>query len=157
MLAVKAIFSISFANISFFSFSSAEAWLSDERMIIGTDNGRVLLFDGPDQKAELFLYPEERKVSPPPAAARVECLGAHVRGFVVGDTRGQLHVYERGDEREAYRSTRRELVPADAPQQQQVCLPNPKMALIPLSRFVCLTYIMRVSIFSYGRSSRRCA
>ena len=90
-------------------------------MVIGTDTGRVLLFDGPDQKAEVLLFPEERKVVPPPPAARVECLGAYTRGFVVGDSRGVLHVFERGDDREFYRLQRRETVPAEPFQPQQVC------------------------------------
>lgn len=97
-----------------------QAWLSDERMVIGTENGRVLLFDGNDQKAELFLYPEERKGQPAPTPARVECFGAYARGFVVGDSRGTVHVFERADERELYRAVRKESLPQTLPNAQQL-------------------------------------
>jgi hypothetical protein len=90
-------------------------------MVIGTDNGRVLLFDGADQKAELFLYPDERRQPTPPTPARVECFGAFARGFVCGDSRGCLHVFERADDRELYRAQRHEALPSDLPQVQQVC------------------------------------
>lgn len=103
-----------------------QAWLSDERLVIGTDNGRVLLFDGNDQKAELHLYPEERKAAAtasstttPQPPARVECFGVYSRGFVVGDSRGTVHVFERADEREFYRSIRRESLPSDLPALKQ--------------------------------------
>lgn len=82
----------------------------------------MLLFDGNDQKAELLLFPEERKASPAPPPARVESFGVYSRGFVVGDSRGTVHVFERADEREFYRSVHREALPNDLPGVQQcVC------------------------------------
>jgi hypothetical protein len=99
-----------------------QAWLSDERMVIGTENGRVLLFDGADQKAEVHLYPDERRAEKPPPPPRVECFAAHTRGFVCGDSRGTLHIFERADDNQLYRAQRRESVPNDIPQVQQVCV-----------------------------------
>ncbi len=72
------------------------AWL-DDRVLVGTDSGELLLFDNGDFHGVLPSSPANGK--------SIDSIAAYSKGFVCGCDEGVLHVFER-DEKEAYKRSK---------------------------------------------------
>eukprot|EP00744_Colponema_vietnamica_P001225 GILI01002055.1.p1 GENE.GILI01002055.1~~GILI01002055.1.p1 ORF type:complete len:1251 (-),score=376.19 GILI01002055.1:222-3974(-) len=75
----------------------AHTWLSDDRLIVSTDTGDLLLFDnGGEFRMVLSSSPSNGKA--------IESLVSFSKGFICGCDDGVLHLYERSDDpREVYK------------------------------------------------------
>eukprot|EP00698_Gefionella_okellyi_P006107 TRINITY_DN15567_c0_g1_i1.p1 TRINITY_DN15567_c0_g1~~TRINITY_DN15567_c0_g1_i1.p1 ORF type:complete len:1180 (-),score=311.31 TRINITY_DN15567_c0_g1_i1:65-3577(-) len=74
-------------------------WLSDERLIVGTDNGDLLLFENNEFKMALPQSPADGN--------SIESFAGYSRGFVCAGDNGIVHLFEKTDDaREAYRRTK---------------------------------------------------
>jgi WD40 repeat protein len=83
-----------------------QAWLSESRIIVGTDNSKVLLFEGGELKAEFNVFEKADDL-------RVECVSAHSTGFVCGGAMGSLHRFEEVEGKELYKKVGEEQTPND--------------------------------------------
>jgi len=83
-----------------------QAWLSESRIIVGTDNSKVLLFEGGELKAEFKVFDKADDL-------RVECVAAHSTGFVCGGAMGSLHRFEEVEDKELYKKVGEEETPND--------------------------------------------
>ena len=101
-----------------------QAWASEERVVVGDDDGKIFLFESGDVKAEISIFPKkttsgrtsmasaaDQPVSMTPAP--VHCIASSSKGFVCSAGRGVVHLFERVDEKEKeyYRKIREVHVP----------------------------------------------
>jgi WD40 repeat protein len=74
-------------------------WLSDERVVVATDTGDLLLFDNFEFKAVL--------ANPTEGDESIDCMVRWSKGFLCGGANGTLRVYEQSeDAREHYKSSK---------------------------------------------------
>jgi len=98
------------------------SWLSEERLLVGTDQGRMLLFEGGEYKNDFHVGAPltaessggERSVtagqSDHSATTRsftpVLCIAKYSKGFLCSAGNGIVYMYEKTDEREFYKKAR---------------------------------------------------
>jgi len=70
------------------------AWLTNERVIVGTDNGNLLLFESFDFKTVLIHSPDN--------GSRITKIVPYKKGFVCGCDGGMLLMYEKSEEKMEY-------------------------------------------------------
>jgi cilia- and flagella-associated protein 57 len=73
--------------------------VGEERLVVGTDTGDLLLFDMGECRAVL---PQ----SPGASGGSVDVLVAYGRGFVCGGSSGIVHVFEKTDDKDYYKRVR---------------------------------------------------
>lgn len=83
-----------------------QAWLSESRIIVGTDASKVVLFEGGELKAEFKVFDKADDM-------RVECVSAHSAGFVCGGAQGSLHRFDAVEDKELYKKVGSEKTPND--------------------------------------------
>lgn len=84
----------------------AHLWLPPEdRMIVSTDNGDLLLIENCEFKYPLPLSPSD--------GLSIDALVAHSKGFVCGGDMGLVTIFERSEDKELYRKMRTLKVEAD--------------------------------------------
>merc|ERR1711871_1315855 len=66
------------------------AWISDERVIVSTDMGELILIEGGEFRASLSCSPLNGKP--------IHCVVPHSKGFVTGGGDGFVRYFERADE-----------------------------------------------------------
>jgi WD40 repeat protein len=77
---------------------TAQAWTSDDRLIVGTDHGDILVVEGAELKSNLGKAQTELSC--------VESLCVYSKGFVVGSDEGVITLFEKTDDRDLYKRTR---------------------------------------------------
>jgi hypothetical protein len=77
---------------------TAQAWTSDDRLIVGTDHGDILIVEGSELKSNLGKAQTELSC--------VESLCVYSKGFVVGSDEGVITLFEKTDDRDLYKRTR---------------------------------------------------
>jgi WD40 repeat protein len=77
---------------------TAQAWTSDDRLIVGTDHGDILVIEGCELKSTLNKSQSE--------VSSVESLCVFAKGFIVGSDEGVITLFEKTDDRELYKRTR---------------------------------------------------
>ena len=85
-----------------------QAWLSATQIVVGTDQNKVLLFDGAELKGE-FIIMGDAQID----GFRIECVAALSNGFACAGAQGALYMFEAVDEKELFKKTREEKTPAD--------------------------------------------
>eukprot|EP01028_Stygiella_incarcerata_P004742 TRINITY_DN2061_c0_g1_i1.p1 TRINITY_DN2061_c0_g1~~TRINITY_DN2061_c0_g1_i1.p1 ORF type:complete len:1197 (+),score=341.87 TRINITY_DN2061_c0_g1_i1:223-3813(+) len=73
---------------------SSHAWLPEDRMVVGTDTGELLIVEGFEYKATL---PQS-----PLSAVAISSLLPCQKGFLAGGNNGTTYLFERTDSREMY-------------------------------------------------------
>ena len=71
----------------------SHAWLSDDRCIVGTDGGEILLIENYEFRTVVYPCGNENEDMVP-----VFCLTATGRGFCMGTTHGEIRVFEKSEE-----------------------------------------------------------
>ncbi|EDO36068.1 predicted protein [Nematostella vectensis] len=131
------LFRYSEGNLKQFAFQKMEpqnflchAWVSDERIITGTDTGRLLLFESGELKNEFSVFGggpsapgTARQLStaaigadPSPtqtAYPQVTCIAAFSKGFICSGGAGTVHLFEKAEEKDAYKKSREIRIPTD--------------------------------------------
>lgn len=125
-------------NLKPFNFPKVEpqdftcfTWISEERLLVGTDQGKVLLIESSETKAEFnpltSAFQESRmKDSVQKDIVRhisreefkdqvmeVTAIVAYSKGFACACGVGTVHLFERSEDRDFYRKTREVLIPPD--------------------------------------------
>jgi hypothetical protein len=73
----------------------SHAWLSDERLVVGTDTGGLLVIEGSELKAVLSI-----NAAPPSEGDKpngVACISVYSKGFAIGGDDGTLSLFEPTD------------------------------------------------------------
>ncbi|KAL2097767.1 hypothetical protein ACEWY4_006974 [Coilia grayii] len=104
----------------------SHAWMSEERVIAGTDTGRLLVFESGDLRWEMNVTSKSshevdsshRSASVeqpvlPPSMPRVTAITAYSKGFVCAAGPGTVFLFEKTEEKDSYRKTREIKIPPD--------------------------------------------
>ncbi|KAL5016238.1 hypothetical protein ScPMuIL_005827 [Solemya velum] len=119
-------FRYSEGNLKTFNFQKMEpqnylchAWVSEERVIVGTDTGRLLLFEAGELKNEFHISPkEERKtgeddISHTPINPSITAVVAYSKGFACACGPGTVHLFEKTDDKDFFKKAREIKIPPD--------------------------------------------
>ncbi|XP_071953863.1 cilia- and flagella-associated protein 57-like isoform X2 [Antedon mediterranea] len=125
------LFRYSEGNLRQFAFQKLEpqnylsqAWVSDERVIVGTDNGKLFLFESGELRNEFSIVTKEKEMErvgsiaegdlvpsgPPPVTAIV----AYSKGFACSGGIGTVHLFEKTEDKDNYKKGREIKIPQDA-------------------------------------------
>ncbi|XP_006813560.1 cilia- and flagella-associated protein 57-like [Saccoglossus kowalevskii] len=128
------LFRYSEGNLKQFAFQKMEpqnflshAWVSDERVIAGTDTGRLLLFETGELKNEFSIQfsghrsddkermgsISEEDAQQPLGPPKITSVVAYSKGFACSGGSGTVHIYEKTDDKDSYKKTREIRVPQD--------------------------------------------
>eukprot|EP00033_Pygsuia_biforma_P003159 GCRY01003467.1.p1 GENE.GCRY01003467.1~~GCRY01003467.1.p1 ORF type:complete len:1179 (+),score=364.32 GCRY01003467.1:161-3697(+) len=72
----------------------AHSWLTDERVVAGTEEGELILFEMGEFKA---ILPQ-----PPVDGLSVDCIVPYTKGFICGGDNGIVGLYEKTDDKDYY-------------------------------------------------------
>ncbi|XP_076813301.1 cilia- and flagella-associated protein 57-like [Clavelina lepadiformis] len=127
-------------NLKQFGFQKMEpqnflshAWVSDERVVVGSDTGRLLLFENGELKSEFYaavstgltaesssvrasvsMIPEDSlSASGSGFSSQITSIVAHSKGFACSGGAGMVHLFEKTDEKDFYHKTRLIKIPPD--------------------------------------------
>uniref|UniRef100_A0A8K9XMZ8 EML-like second beta-propeller domain-containing protein n=1 Tax=Oncorhynchus mykiss TaxID=8022 RepID=A0A8K9XMZ8_ONCMY len=114
----------------------SHTWMSEERVIAGTETGRLLVFESGDLRWEMSVTtkrkPEEVKSegAAPSRMPRITAITSYSKGFACSAGPGTVCLFEKTEEKDNYRKTREIRIPADpcsnepshAEQQEMVTL-----------------------------------
>lgn len=86
------------------------AWISEERILVGSEDSHVLVFDDGEVRGELFVSATDNE-----ARRGIHSLVGFSKGFVCGTNNGNVFVYERSEEpKEFYKTIRQFSLPEDS-------------------------------------------
>uniref|UniRef100_A0A8B9LMA5 Cilia and flagella associated protein 57 n=1 Tax=Astyanax mexicanus TaxID=7994 RepID=A0A8B9LMA5_ASTMX len=101
----------------------SHAWMSKERIIAGTETGRLLVFESGDQRGSLSVTSKpstqepERKSedtsSSPALLPRVTAISPYSKGFACSAGPGTVCLFEKTEEKDSYKKTREIKIPPD--------------------------------------------
>ncbi|KAL5255192.1 hypothetical protein ACHWQZ_G014581 [Mnemiopsis leidyi] len=111
------------------------SWLSEDRIIVGTDTGRMLLFEGQEHKKDFHVSSpvapdstggersgtagqSETSESGMRSQTPVLCVTKYSKGFLCSAGNGIVYMYEKTDERELYKKAREIRIPISADSAQ---------------------------------------
>ncbi|KAI4885195.1 hypothetical protein NFI96_002257, partial [Prochilodus magdalenae] len=107
----------------------SHAWMSEERVIAGTETGRLLVLESGDLRWEMSVtstaptqeaerHTEKRKLedapSVPDSLPRVTAIAAYSKGFACSAGPGTVCLFEKTEEKDNYRKTREIKIPPDS-------------------------------------------
>jgi len=112
------------------------AWLSEERVVVATDTGDLLLLEAGELKTALAASPAD--------GASIDSIVAYSKGFVCGADGGMIYVFERSEDKEYYKRAKSFKIESNAvkiknlavspSEEQLVCtLANCQAYVLPLS------------------------
>lgn len=118
-------FRYSEGNLKPFNFQKVEpqnylchAWVSEERIIVGTDNGRLLLFEAGELKNEIILTKDDKPTttvdeSSAPHVPQVTAIVAYSKGFACAYGRGTVFLFEKTEDKDFFKKSREIKIPTD--------------------------------------------
>lgn len=95
------------------------AWVSEERVIVGTDSGRLMLFEAGEMKHEFNIAAQEKEkkqgeeestMGPPQITAIV----SYSKGFACACGPGTVHLFEKTDDKDFFKKAREIKIPQDS-------------------------------------------
>ncbi|XP_033738759.1 cilia- and flagella-associated protein 57-like [Pecten maximus] len=170
-------FRYSEGNLKTFNFQKMEpqnylchAWVSEERIIVGTDTGRLLLFEAGELKNEFNIGAQQREagrsnegeeVSTIPVIPQVSAIVAYSKGFACSCGPGTVHLFEKTDDKDFFKKTREIKIPPDnnsadpakAQQQLITCLTvSPSEETLVASTDLSQLYYLTLPSADLGKS-----
>lgn len=149
------LFRYSEGNLKQFAFQKMEpqnflcqAWVSDERIIAGTDSGRLLLFESGELKSEFHVgggganasAPTRQSMASVPesgvsqdAPPQVTCIIAFSKGFICSGGAGTVHLFEKTEEKDFYKKAREIKIPVDTQSPDPQLLENQEIVNLTVS------------------------
>ncbi|XP_034159183.2 cilia- and flagella-associated protein 57 isoform X1 [Pangasianodon hypophthalmus] len=102
----------------------SHAWMSEERIIAGTETGRLLVFESGDLRWEMSVaskiteqetvrQKEDETPSAPALMPRVTIIKAYSKGFACSAGPGTVCLFEKTEEKDSYRQIREIRIPPD--------------------------------------------
>merc|ERR1719440_320438 len=74
------------------------AWMSEERVVVATDTGELLLLEAGELKAALAAAPADGN--------SIDSIVSYSKGFVVGADGGVIYVFEKSDDKDYYKKAK---------------------------------------------------
>ncbi|PIK39548.1 putative cilia- and flagella-associated protein 57 [Apostichopus japonicus] len=123
------LFRYSEGNLKQFAFQKTEpqnylshAWISDERVIVGTDNGKLYIFEAGELKSEMSLsfQPKEGDMNAiteqavAGEGALITSIISYSKGFACSGGKGIVHLFERTEDKESFKKSREIKTPNNA-------------------------------------------
>lgn len=95
------------------------AWVSEERVIVGTDTGRLMLFEAGEMKHEFNIAAQEKEKKPgeeevsmgPP---QITAIVSYSKGFACACGPGTVHLFEKTDDKDFFKKAREIKIPQDS-------------------------------------------
>lgn len=167
-------FRYSEGNLKPFNFQKMEpqnylchAWVSEERIVVGTDNGHLLLFEAGELKNEINLARDDRShdeggnSTPPP---QITAIVAYSKGFACACGPGTVFLFEKTDDKDFFKKSREIKIPTDPsnsadptqPQQQVIrCLTvSPSEETLVASTDQAQLYYLTLSSADIGKGDQ---
>ncbi|XP_072430665.1 cilia- and flagella-associated protein 57 isoform X1 [Chiloscyllium punctatum] len=98
----------------------AHAWMPEDHIIVGTDTGKLYLFELAELRWEYSIVLEIRKSPsishmppPPPPQTKVTAITIYSKGFICSAGPGVVYMFERGEEKDTFKKTRVIRIPQD--------------------------------------------
>uniref|UniRef100_A0A3B1KA86 Cilia and flagella associated protein 57 n=1 Tax=Astyanax mexicanus TaxID=7994 RepID=A0A3B1KA86_ASTMX len=98
----------------------SHAWMSKERIIAGTETGRLLVFESGDQRGSLSVTSKpstqeksEDTSSSPALLPRVTAISPYSKGFACSAGPGTVCLFEKTEEKDSYKKNREIKIPPD--------------------------------------------
>ncbi|XP_074077759.1 cilia- and flagella-associated protein 57 [Macrotis lagotis] len=178
----------------------SHAWITEERIIVGTDMGKLILFESGDLRWETNIvckesYNETKKVEvvqesesliefPTPSSPdmsseqlfvektenqnlmpRVSAIAAYSKGFVCAAGLGRVLLYEKIEDKDAYRESREIRIPLDphsndpsqSDKQEILCMcfsPSEEMLIVSTSKNQLYSITMSLTEISKGEPTQ---
>jgi WD40 repeat protein len=154
----------------------SQTWVSDERVMIGTDTGRLLLFESGELKTEFNMATIDANKDRSSASTdgdqnsfvsagplSVTAIVSYSKGFACASGLGMVHIFEKADDKEYYRKTRDIHIPQDpcsadpskSQQQSITCLAmSPSEEVLVCSTAANQLYSFTLSSTDLGRGDR---
>lgn len=124
------LFRYSEGNLKQFAFQKLEpqnylchAWVSDERVVVGTDTGKVYLFESGELRHEFNLAAQQKEAEKdrptigelelPQAPPNVSSIVSYSKGFACAVGHGTVLLFEKTDDKEYFKRTREIKIPSD--------------------------------------------
>lgn len=121
------LFRYSEGNLKQFAFQKMEpqnylcqAWVSDERVVVGTDTGRLLLFEAGELKSEITITsPKDKQDSLTEAdsllrgPSQITSIVSYSKGFACACGPGTVYLFEKTDDKEFFKKAREIKIPPD--------------------------------------------
>ncbi|KAK3612310.1 hypothetical protein CHS0354_011028 [Potamilus streckersoni] len=165
-------FRYSEGNLKTFNFQKMEpqnylchAWVSEERLVIGTDSGRLLLFEAGELKNEFAISAPEKKSDEEghTHSPQITAVVAYSKGFACACGPGMVHLYEKTDDKDFFKKSREILIPLDnnsadpahAQRQTIVCLTvSPSEETLVASTDMSQLYYITLSSADLGKGDQ---
>ncbi|XP_067892983.1 cilia- and flagella-associated protein 57 isoform X2 [Heterodontus francisci] len=98
----------------------AHAWMPDDHIIVGTDMGKLYLFELAELRWEYTTSLDIRKTPsishlppPPPPQPKVTTITTYSKGFVCSAGPAVVYMFEKGEEKDTFKKTRVIRIPQD--------------------------------------------
>ena len=98
------------------------AWLSDDRVVVGTDTGDLLVIDGVELKAFIPRSPSDSN--------SIESIVGFSKGLVTGSDDGSIAIYEKTDEKDLYKRSKVFAIDSNAVKIRHLALSHTEEQLI---------------------------
>lgn len=93
------------------------AWVSEERVIVGTDTGRLMLFEAGEMKHEFNIAAQEKKPGEEDIATgppQITAIVSYSKGFACACGPGTVHLFEKTDDKDFFKKAREIKIPQDS-------------------------------------------
>ncbi|XP_025110126.1 cilia- and flagella-associated protein 57-like [Pomacea canaliculata] len=113
-------FRYSEGNLKPFSFQKLEpqnylchAWVTEERIVVGTDNGRLLIFEAGEMKSEIYLGKDDKDTEDI-SSNQITAIVSYSKGFACACGPGTVFLFEKTDDKDFFKKTREVKIPTDS-------------------------------------------
>ncbi|EDV23338.1 uncharacterized protein TRIADDRAFT_27693 [Trichoplax adhaerens] len=123
----------------------SQSWLSDDKIIVGTDSGRLLLLEAGELKNEFSIVSptaESRQRSTTNTIMEdkiiddrlaIHSIVSYTKGFICGCANGSAYTFEKTDEKDTYRKTREMALPSSSLRKEETVKHSPSIKTITIS------------------------
>ncbi|KAH9523432.1 Cilia- and flagella-associated protein 57 [Bulinus truncatus] len=116
-------------NLKPFNFQKSDpqnylchAWVSEDRIIVGTDSGKLLLFEAGELKREFNLVTSETSTEESSSHTFITALVSYSKGFACAFGYGTVYLYEKTEDKEFFKKVREITIPLDPYNSQDPAL-----------------------------------
>ncbi|XP_069795130.1 cilia- and flagella-associated protein 57 isoform X1 [Narcine bancroftii] len=93
------------------------AWMSEDRVIVGTDTGKLYLFELAELRWEYKIVLEHRQsdslTQMPPPLPKITAMTIYSKGFICSAGPAMVYMFEKGEEKDTFKKTRMIKIPQD--------------------------------------------
>ena len=98
------------------------SWMSEDRIVVGTDNGELLVIDSSELKAYIPRSPTDSN--------SVESIVSFAKGLITGNDNGTISIFERSDDKDLYKLTKTFSIESNAVKVRHLALSHSQEILV---------------------------